>query len=183
MKTLKYSLIFLSIIFFQTSFAQEKDYTKEPGYVEFGDMSSFDSGENVTEVFIEKNLLNMVGNLTKDEDPVLSELLNGLVLVKVNSYSVTEKNASSIRAKINDIEKKLSSRNWQRIVRSRNDGEFANVYIKTAGSSKIVGLVVTASDEDGEAAFVNIVGDIDLDAIGKLSKKFGIPSLDSIKNN
>ena len=37
-----------------------------------------------------------------------------------------------------------------------------------------------AIDGSGEAVFVNIVGDINLETIGKLGAKFDIPALDQI---
>jgi hypothetical protein len=42
------------------------------------------------------------------------------------------------------------------------------------------GLVVLALDKPGEAAFVNIVGDINLETIGKLTNRFNIPALDKV---
>jgi hypothetical protein len=69
---------------------------------------------------------------------------------------------------------------WKRIVRTRSSEEIANVYIRLNDNKQIVGLVVTSVEQGGDAAFVNIVGNIDLATIGKLGKKFHIPSLDSI---
>jgi hypothetical protein len=43
------------------------------------------------------------------------------------------------------------------------------------------GLVVMAVEENDEAVFVNIVGEIDPEQLGKLSNKFHIPKLDSIE--
>jgi hypothetical protein len=37
-------------------------------------------------------------------------------------------------------------------------------------------------ESGGEAAFVNIVGTIDLATIGKLGRQFNIPQLDGMKN-
>ena len=73
------------------------------------------------------------------------------------------------------IDSKLMNSNWKRIVKSRSDDEIANVYIKQNSNKQIIGLVVTSVDNDEEAAFVNIVGTIDLAAIGKLGKQFNIP--------
>jgi len=68
-------------------------------------------------------------------------------------------------------------KNWDRIVRVKKKNEVSNVYIKTVDDDKIEGLVVTNIDYDGEASFVNIVGNIDLDSIGRLSEKFNIPEI------
>ncbi len=180
MKTLsKYFVIFLALTAILS--AQKKEYTSEPGYINFGDLQSLETDEMVAEVFIEEHLLRMVSKMTKSEDEELSSLINGLKLIKVNAFSVTEKNLAQIKSKMESVDKELTGKKWDRIVRTRSKNESANVYIKTGSNDIIQGLVVTAFDVDGEAAFVNIVGDINLETIGKLTSKFDIPSLDKIK--
>ncbi len=102
-------------------------------------------------------------------------------LIKVYSFKATGYNAKEISGKIDQIDKKLSGKDWNRIVKVKSSNENTNVYIKATPDQKnIVGLVVTSLDEDGEAAFVNIVGSIDMDALGRLGNKFNIPSLENI---
>jgi hypothetical protein len=107
-------------------------------------------------------------------------ILNGLKLVKANVYEIDDKNRDQLMQKVNEVDSKLSNTSWKRIVRTRSEDETANVYIKMNSNKKIIGLVVTSFENSGEAAFVNIVGQIDLATIGKLGKKFDIPSLDDI---
>jgi hypothetical protein len=178
MKQIK--LLFIFIALFTISAYSQNDYSKEPGYFDFGDLSLFEQGEGVTEVFLESNILKLVSTITEDEEPELSAMLNGLQLVKVNVFEVSDKNENGLRNKIDDLDKKLVSQKWDRIVRSRGGEETINVYIKTGSKSDIDGLVVTTLDKSGEAVFVNIVGTIDLKKIGKLGAKFDIPSLDKI---
>ena len=178
MKQLK--LLFIFIALFTISAYTQNDYSKEPGYFEFGDLSVFEQGEGVTEVFLESNILQLVATVTEDEEPELSAMLNGLQLVKVNVFEVSDKNEDDLRNKIDELDKKLVSQKWDRIVRTKGGEEAVNVYIKTSGKKNIEGLVVTTLDKSGEAAFVNIVGTIDLKKIGKLGAKFDIPSLDKI---
>lgn len=179
MKLHKFLFIFLSI-FTMTLFSQS-DYSKEPGYFDFGDLSGFEHGDGVTEVFLESNILNLVASITEDNEPELSAMLSGLHLVKVNVFEVSSKNENGLRSKIDALDAKLVSQKWDRIVRTRGGEEIVNVYIKTSGSkNNIDGLVVTTLDKSGEAVFVNIVGTIDLKKIGKLGAKFDIPSLNKI---
>jgi hypothetical protein len=178
MKYGKFLLIIIALITF-SAYAQN-DYSNEPGYFDFGDLTVFEKGDGITEVFLESNILKMVAAVTEDEEPELSAMLNGLALVKVNVFEVSDKNETSIREKIDELDRKLSSQKWERIVRSRGGEEAVNVYLKTSGKSDIKGLVVTTVDKNGEAVFVNIVGTIDLKKIGKLGAKFDIPSLDKL---
>ncbi len=162
--------------------AQNKeDYSKYPGYVDFGSLAPFMNSENMTEVNIEGYLLKMVSGMTSKEDPELSNLLKGLKLVKVYSFKVTGNNAKEISGKIDQIDKRLEDKNWNRIVKVKGADENTNVYIKTTSDqNNIIGLVVTSLNKGGEAAFVNIVGSIDMDALGRLGNKFDIPSLEKI---
>ena len=178
MKYRKYLFIIITLLTFGV-YAQE-DYSREPGYFDFGDLTVFEKGDGVTEVFLESNILNMVAAITEDEEPELSTMLSGLKLVKVNVFEVSEKNESALKDRIDGLNKKLTSQKWDRIVRSRGGDEIVNVYIKTSGKSNIDGLVVTTIENEGEAVFVNIVGNIDLKKIGKLGAKFDIPSLEKI---
>ena len=114
-------------------FAQnDKDYSKYPGYVDFGNLTKFEKGDNVTEVNIEENLLKMVGKMAEGEDNALSEMLSGLKLVKVSSFKTDASDANDIMSKISEIDKKLTSENWNRIVKAKTSRSYSNVYIKTS---------------------------------------------------
>ena len=177
----KYAVILVSI-FLMSAFAQKKDYSSEPGYIDFGDLSVLESSEMVTEVIIEEHLLKMVSKMAQNEDDELASLIGGLKLIKVNAFEVSSTTADDIMKRIDDIDRALMSKNWDRIVKTKSRDESANVYIRTSDDELIVGLVVTAYEKNGDAAFVNIVGDINLETIGRLSQKFDIPSLDAVKS-
>lgn len=162
------------------TFGQDYDYSNEPGYLDFGSFDQFDESEQVTEVVIEENLLRMVSKLASREDPELKELLSGLKLIRVHTFGLTEADGKPLANRIEKLNKNLMDKKWDRIVRTKDRGEIANIYIKTEADDNIVGLVVMSLDPNGEAAFVNIVGKINLETIGRLSDKFDIPSLDSV---
>ena len=59
MKTLT-KLAVLFVLFLSTAvIAQKKDYSDEPGYVNFGNLANFETEEMVTEVILEDHLLRM----------------------------------------------------------------------------------------------------------------------------
>lgn len=180
MKKLINMLVFCMALLYTSSFAQNTDYKKEPGYIEFGDLSSLESGDNVTEVILDEKLLKLAAGVQKKGHQELNNLLSGLKLVKVNSFAVTSKNEERVLNKMKSLDQELTSNNWSRIVKTREHGSNANVYIKTNGNNNVVGLVVTTVSSKGEASFINIVGNIDLETISSLSDNFNIPSLDSV---
>ena len=178
--------IFFAIFIFAASVSlaqNDKDYSKDPGYFDFGNLSHFIQGDNVTEVNIDSHLLNMMNGSTGDTNDDLSQLVHGLKLVKVYSFDVKLKEKKELLGKMDEMDESLTSKNWDRIVKVKEPGEYTFVYIKSAGNNKeISGLVVSTFEKDGKATFVNIVGNINMNAIGKLSQKFNIPSLDGIDN-
>ena len=177
------STILLITLVSVSLFAQSSDVTKEPGYVDFGNLTEFENSTGVTEVILDEDLLSVLAEISTDEDPNVMEILNGLKLVKANVFEVSDNNRNELESKVNSIDSKLISSNWKRIVKTRSDEEIANVYIKQGGNKQIVGLVVTSIGDDDEAAFVNIVGTIDLATIGKLGKQFNIPQLNGVNRH
>jgi len=181
MKTLINLFAVLFLISAANLTAQQTDYSVYPGYANFGNLSALEDGEMVTEILIEEKLLRMVAKFTKDDEE-LSDLIGGLKLIKVNTFEVTPNNSEELMDRANSIDKDLMKKNWDRIVKTKSKGEVAYVYIKTAGDEEFVGITVVSIDEGGEAAFVNIVGSINMDTLGKLGQKFDIPGLDDIKD-
>ena len=180
MKKLK--IVIAAIAFLSINIlSQSTDVKNEPGYVDFGNFSAFENSTKVTEVILDEDLLSVLATMSDEEDPNIMAILNGIKLVKANVYEISEDNQDLLKKRINEIDSKLSNTRWKRIVKTRSEDEIANVYIKLNSDKKIVGLAVTSFEQKGEAAFVNIVGNIDLATIGKLGKKFNIPSLDGVQ--
>jgi hypothetical protein len=172
-------LLFVVFIFAASvSLAQNnEDYTKFPGYFNFGNLSHFIQGNNVTEINIDDHLLSMMNGSTDNNKDDLANILHGLKLVKVYSFDVKLKEQKELLGKMNEMDESLTSKNWNRIVKVKEPDEYTFVYIKPAGNNKeISGLVVATLEKNGKATFVNIVGNINMNAIGKLSRKFNIPS-------
>ncbi len=179
MKTLINIFAVLLIVSAASLMAQETDYSKYAGFANFGDLEALEDGEMVTEIIIEEKLLRMVAKFTNDDEE-LSDLIGGLKLIKVNTFEVTPSNSEELMSRAKSIDRDLMAKNWDRIVKTKSKGAVTNVYIKTTGDDEFVGITVVTVDEDGEAAFVNIVGSINMDTLGKLGQKFDIPGLDDI---
>ncbi len=180
----KIKLIVAAIVILSISvLAQSTDVTKEPGYVDFGDFTAFENSTKVTEVILDEDLLSVLATLSDVDEPNIMSILNGIKLVKANVYEISDENKDLLKKRINEIDSKLSNTKWKRIVKTKSEDEIANVYIKLNNDKKIVGLAVTNFEKGGEAAFVNIVGNIDLATIGKLGKKFGIPQLEGVNHD
>lgn len=178
MKRLLIIAAFVTSAIFVLNAQDNKTYPDEPGYVNFGDLSLFEKGDDVSEVIVEQNLLKMVSKMTENEDPELSKLLKGIKLVMVNTFKVKDNLTKELKTKLEVMDKQLSDKNWDRIVKVRGAKEYTNVYLKpTTDGNAFDGLVVMNIGESGQVSLVNIVGKIDLESIGKLGDKFDIPAL------
>jgi hypothetical protein len=165
-----------SVVFAQTTEA----YKEHPGYVDFGSFEKFQNAAKTVDISIKGPLLNFVSKITAGEDPELSQLLQNLLLIQVNVFSVKEQQIGDVNAIIQNASKTLTSRRWERMVRVQDQGEHVEVYTQFGDTGALTGLVVMALGKNQEAVFVNIVGTLDPEQLGKLSAKFNIPKLDEL---
>jgi hypothetical protein len=158
----------------------EKAIRKHPGYVNFDDIDIPGDAEETVEVYIKGPLLKLVASVTEHEDPALSKMLARLLMVRVNTFSIDSKLAKELKPKVKNIEKQLQKQNWEKIVRVKERDDLVNIYLKFDKKDRIAGLVVMAIEDDDEAVFVNIVGELDWEQISKLGKKFDIDELKDV---
>lgn len=186
MKKLISMIAICMAVIFSESPAQETDYTtdysKEPGYIEFGDLSSLETSSQLTEVTLDEKMIKLAAGFSNKDNVNLKEALSGLKLIKVYTFGVNDKNRSYIENKIKSIEAELAGKKWDRIVRSRSNGSITNVYAKSSNDN-VVGLVVTVMGVNGQTSFINIVGDIDVESLSRLSDQFNIPMLKGAGHN
>ena len=176
----KYILIIIVISILSLSVLAQENYEKYPGYVDLSDINEFKDSEKSVEVFITKPLLSLVAAATSSEDdPSFSNLLKNLALIRVETFNVEARKAEKVKKIIQKVSEKLTKEKWSRIVRVKEKNERVEIFIKPDGK-KIAGLLIMALEPDKEAVFVNIVGNIDMEQLGKLSSKFNIPMMDSL---
>lgn len=164
--------------------AGKEDVTKHPGYVAFDTFGLFGQKEPDVEVLIEKELIEMVGAFSKASDPELADMLAKLLLIRVQSFSIKPSQLSAVEEKTQEISKKVESQGWTAAVRVRNTRENEQTYVYMKLKDKLIqGLMVMNVDPNDkeQVSFVNIVGEIDPEQLGRLQRKFNIDGLDSLK--
>ncbi len=155
---------------------QDEDPTKHPGYVSFEGLGHFDPDEALVEIDLTEQLLRMAGTIMAGSDPELGEVMSKLKLVRVQKFELDRKEAEDVEAKVMDMASKLEADGWMRVVRVREDVDHVHVYFKLEGDT-LQGITVMAIENWETAAFVNIVGEIDPEQIGRLGAKFNIEEL------
>jgi hypothetical protein len=173
-----------SAVFAQTA----EPYKDHPGYVDFGSFEQFQDAARTVEVSIKGPLLQFVSKVAAHEDPELSELLSKLLLIQVNVFSIEDNQFEDVNTIIQNTSQSLATKQWERMVRVQQNGEHVEVYMQFADTGALTGLVVMAIGDnedttanDPQAVFVNIVGTLDPEKLGKLSARFNIPELDKLE--
>jgi len=154
---------------------EEEDYSRMAGYVDLSSLEGFKRGDKSVEVYIRKPLLSLVSAMSSEEDPALSNLIGNLALIRVEVFEVDPGEVNQIEQLIGRISKKMSSEKWEKLVRARDREERVEIFLRSDNDT-ISGLMIVAMD-GLEASFINIVGEIDLNLLGKLGAKFNLPAL------
>lgn len=156
-----------------------EDVTKHPGYVDFGTVNVFGKEESIAEVFLDENVMQMVAAFMQD-DPELKDLLSKLKQIRVQTFAVDPGKRADLESRTSTTSKKLESMGWQTLVKVRNPKEESETYVYMKWKDgKSQGLAVM-NVEPGEAKFVNIVGEIDPEQLGKVRAKLDLEGLDSL---
>jgi hypothetical protein len=179
----KSSLFFVFLILLLSNapyvFSQETDDFKNyPNYVDFNQLDFFKNHEKKVEVYLRPPLLKFAAKAASKEDPELSNLLENIKLISVNVFQIDDKIIQDIKIIINDVSKKLKSKNWENVVSVKNEKDYVEIYTQIIGD-KFSGIVIMAVNGK-EAVFVNVIGDIRPEQLEKLGGKFNIPNLKNI---
>lgn len=167
------------VLIVPTATADKTDYTKMPGYVDFGAMEIFGDVEATVEVYLKGSLLAMARAAVADEDPELEHMLANIHYIHVQVFELDRgMDTEQIKSKTRDVAKQLDKKGWEMVVKVREDDEYVYVYLLPGKDDTIDGLVVMAVEDDDEAAFVNIVGKINPENIGKIGRSFHMDSID-----
>ena len=183
MKTKTIALGILLLIGFAACAIAGDDYKRHPGYVDFEKMGIFGETEASVEVILKGAILNLVREATREEDPELSDMISNLKFIHVQAFPVDEMDLASLESKVTKASKKLEKDGWEVVVRVRDKKENEQVYIyllPTKSDKIISGLVVMVVEQDEDAVFINVVGDLDPAQIGKLGHKFNIDALEDL---
>ena len=167
----------LSLAIFASASAAET----EAGFVDIGQLMPSANGQFV-EVNLSQGMLKFAAKIAAHQEPEAAELINNLKRIRINVIGMDDSNRADTIAKIESIRRKLESQGWTQMVtvRDKNDGDNVDVHVKQRGDDAIDGLVVTVLDKNGEAVFVNIVGNISADQLGIIADKFDIGQLKHI---
>jgi len=150
--------------------------TVDSGYVDFGKFSPA-SGSEFVEVNVTSNLITMVTNLAKKNEPEVAEVLKGLKGVHVNVVGLNEENREDMRKRVDSVRSQLDKAGWERVVTVINGQDDVGVFMKTRGPEAVEGVVITVLEGKKHAVFVNVIGDIRPEKLATVGERFNIEPL------
>ncbi len=162
-----------------TTFASAAEV--ETGAIDIGQLMPSAKGKFV-EVNLSPALLKFAARIAAKQEPETAELIRGLKSIRVNVVGLDDSNRAATTEQIEGVRRKLETQGWTKMVTVREGagGDNVDIHVKQHGEESIDGLVVTVIDRNGEAVFVNIVGNINADQLATIADKFDIEPLRKI---
>ncbi len=179
----KFSELLISLVlalsFSAVAVAQE-DVSEHPGFVDFSRLSGFGGAEPIVQVSLKTPLLNMVTNLLKQEDEQAANFVSKLMRVNVNVFESHALDVDQIADSMSILAEELDDQEWERVVRVREDDSHVDIYFKLSSDADLIYGIAIMAAEETETVLVNIVGDISVEDLGALARRFDIEELAEI---
>lgn len=149
----------------------------DPGYVDLREVEGWFAQAPIIEVNIREALLQLVAGASRADDPELADLLERLRAMQVRAYTIGPARYQVITRRAERFADRLADDGWDAILRVREPDEHIAVFVRPddGGIAGLMVMVLAATGED--SVFINIVGDIDPEEIGRIGRKFNIDAL------
>lgn len=155
----------------------------DPGYIDFAALEARLDAEPEFQVNIHGQMLKLVAEASRADDPEFADLLLRLRAIQVRSFPMLPSQIRNMERHSRSIGEELEASGWDTVVRLRDYGQFVDVYA-IENPEHILGLMMMVVDaEVNETIMINIVGDIAADELGRIGSKFDIAPLSDIMEN
>jgi hypothetical protein len=134
---------------------------------------------SVNQVNLDGDMLQLAAKfmeMSDDSDAKqVKEIIKGLRGIYIKNFEFDEPNQYS-PADVEEVRRQLAAPGWSKMVENheKSSGETNEIYVMK-DENKIEGIAILVA-EPKELTVVNIVGRIDLEKLGALEGKFGIPA-------
>ena len=166
----RWSLFLLTAVLALPAMAQEDALKNLPGYVDFGELNAI-FGEPSVQIAVGESLLSMLGALTASEDPEAAALFKRLNGVRVSVFE-TETMVDGAVDYVRQVSGALASQGWESVVTVNSPDEQVRIFMKM-NAERVDGISVMAV-EANEAVFVNVIGNLDPEELGRVMDNFDI---------
>lgn len=148
-----------------------------PGQVDFGAFTPPGGGGEFVEVNIGGDLISLATRVVEKQEPEIAQLLNSIHRVHVNVIGLDDQNRSELAKRVESVRKDLDGKGWERLVAVRQQAQDVTVYIKMHNKETVDGLVVVVLEDNKQAVFVNVAGNIRPEQLSLLGDRLHIDAL------
>jgi hypothetical protein len=148
-----------------------------PGQVDFGAFTPPGGGGEFVEINISGDLISLATRVVEKQEPELAQLLNGIHRVRVNVIGLDDENRPELQKRVESVRKDLDGKGWERLVTVRQQAQDVSVYLKMRNKDTVEGLVVVVLEENKQAVFVNVAGNIRPEQLSQLGDRLHIDAL------
>ncbi|HYE59009.1 MAG TPA: DUF4252 domain-containing protein [Rhodothermales bacterium] len=146
---------------------------RDPGYVDVEALTQGITEEPTVEVDVRGALLRLVVASARSDDPELASMLSRLRAIQVRVYKLNSRDRSVVAGRTAEFARRLRSQGWEPFVRVRDEDSRVDMMVRTNGD-RITGLVALVVGDDEEAVFLNIVGEVDPEQVGRIGRRFNV---------
>lgn len=171
----------LTLVVIPASVSNAQRIESLPGYFDFDELEDIVGVETTLEVNFKGAILRMAAEAARIEDDTLADLLLKLKGIQVRGYTLDEDSRKALENRIGPLFRQMTDDGWDRVVRVRDEEEFVEMLVRDATGERVEGLIVfVIGGGPNETVFVNIVGEIDPEDIGRLGRRFRIGALEAL---
>ena len=150
-----------------------------PGFVEFSDLGVKAPGKLTLRVALHGPLLRFVAEAARGEEPGFAELVDKLQGIFAQIYELPDGSPAALTRQAEETARLLERRGWQTVVEVHDAAGDTSYLQVRADGERILGLAVMFVDPaDGSAGFINVVGNITPEDVGRLGRTFHIDALE-----
>ncbi len=154
------------------------DATKTPGYYDLSWIEIPGDAAEIQDIDLTTMLSQLEKDAEKDGDAELAQVLRMVTSLRVKAFSLTGEDKRTEKA-VQKITEDLPRKGWNRLMFLKDEGETVTVS-SMHKDGLMVGLMVVVYEPGEQAAFVNVVGDLDLATLLGLAGEFDFDDLDEI---
>ena len=179
----RFLMLWCTLVVYPHQLVAQSYQDEPPGFVDFSDFDERFGTEASLEVDIRGQLLRLVSEASREEDPELAELLDRLSAIQVKGFPMLRSQFRTMESHSEDIAEALEKDGWNTVVKLRDYGQYVDVYARE-NEEFIEGLMMMVVDKElGETVLINIVGNIQAEELGRIGNRFDIAPLEDVMGN
>ena len=156
--------------------AARADITEEPGYFDLEWIEIPADAEEIQDIDLSAMLTEVAARAKEDGDHDLAKALAMVRSVRVKAFSL-EYRDKEVEAMVERVNQDLKAGGWNRLIYMK-DGDESVTVSSMHVDGLMVGLVAVVYEPGDTAAFINVVGDLDLATLIGLAGEFDLDDLD-----